>query len=151
MQNQKNSPGIKPIWVALIAVLAVAAIAVFASLYWRSQSQLKEANQKLQEQQNDPAAAVRDENKALVEKVGQLMVLPKNELPTVATVSDLDKLKGQAFFEQAKLGDKVLIYSQAKQAILYRPTSNQIVTFAPLIGDTNEPGAPMGAPTGGVR
>lgn len=63
----------------------------------------------------------------LVKKVGSLMVLPAGENPTIATVSDISKLKGQSFFAQAKNGDKVLIYQKAKKAILYDPTSNKII------------------------
>ncbi|MDQ3075967.1 MAG: hypothetical protein M3Q34_02470 [bacterium] len=72
------------------------------------------------------------ESKSLVDKVSQLIYLPENEVPTIATVTDLRALKGQAFFADAKVGDKVLIYTQAKKAVLYNPKSNKIVTIAPL-------------------
>jgi len=64
--------------------------------------------------------------------VGKLMVLPEGETPTIATVSDPDKLKDQAFFAHAKTGDKVLIYAKAKKAILYSPTDNRIVEVAAI-------------------
>ena len=67
----------------------------------------------------------------VVQAVGKLMVLPE-EVPSVATVTDLDKLKGQAFFANAKVGDKVLIYVKAQKAILYDPVMNKIVELAPL-------------------
>jgi hypothetical protein len=80
--------------------------------------------------------ALEEEAKALAIKVGILMVLPKNEVPTIATVSDPSVLKDQVFFIDAKKGDKVLIYTGAKKAILYDPTINKIVNVAPLnIGD----------------
>lgn len=68
----------------------------------------------------------------LVETVGKLIVLPTNETPTVATVTDLDKLKDQPFFARAQKGDKVLIYVQAGKAVLYNPTLNKIVDVSPL-------------------
>lgn len=67
-----------------------------------------------------------------VEEVGKLMVLPADETPTLATVSDPEKLKDQPFFANAQVGDRVLIYTQAKKAILYRPSTKMIVEVSPL-------------------
>lgn len=72
------------------------------------------------------------EIKSLVQKVGRLAVVPTDETPTIATVSDPDALKNQAFFVDAKKGDKVLIYSNAKKAFLYDPSADKIVNIAPL-------------------
>ncbi len=60
------------------------------------------------------------------------MILPNGETPTIATVSDPEALKDQVFFVDAQKGDKVLIYSNAKKAILYRPGDDKIITIAPL-------------------
>ena len=54
----------------------------------------------------------------LVEKVNELILLPDGEVPTVATVSDPEQLKDQPFFAHAEVGYKVLLYTQAKKAIL---------------------------------
>jgi len=58
--------------------------------------------------------------------------LPAHETPTVATVVHADKLRGQSFFANARNGDKVLVYGKEKEAILYRPSTDQIVTIAPV-------------------
>lgn len=86
--------------------------------------------QQIHNKQNTVLAAQTEAN-TLLEQVGKLMILPK-EVPTIATVSDVTKLKDQPFFTQAKNGDKVLIYVQAKEAILYRPDINKLVQVAPL-------------------
>ncbi|MEK7615979.1 MAG: hypothetical protein AAB420_02105 [Patescibacteria group bacterium] len=70
--------------------------------------------------------------RALLERVGQLIVLPTDEEPTVATVTDPDVLKGEAFFVNANKGDKVIIYVKAKRAILYDPVQHKIVEVAPF-------------------
>lgn len=69
-------------------------------------------------------------------KISKLMVLPTDEVPTLATVSDPEKLKDQPFFAQAKTGFKVLVYAKAQKAILYDPTTNKIVEVAPINSNT---------------
>jgi len=68
----------------------------------------------------------------IVEKVGQLIKLPSDETPTIATVSDLEKLKDQPFFAKAKVGDKVLMYPKSKKAYLYDAENNKILEVAPI-------------------
>lgn len=89
---------------------------------------------------NNPTQASQTEIKSLVQKVGKLAVIPTDETPTLATVSDPSALKGQAFFVDAIEGDKVLIYTNAKKAVLYRPSVNRVINIAPLnLGDTQTP------------
>ncbi|MBP6858177.1 MAG: hypothetical protein KBC11_03270 [Candidatus Pacebacteria bacterium] len=80
-----------------------------------------------------------EEVKSLVQKVSRLVVVPTDETPTIATVSDPEALKNQAFFIDAKKGDKVLIYSNAKKAVLYDPVADKIVNIAPLNSETQTP------------
>jgi len=81
----------------------------------------------------DPKITAQEESRKLVERVGALIVLPEDEDPTIATVTDPVRLaKTQPFFANAKIGDKVLIYTNAKKAILYSPTENKIVEVAPI-------------------
>lgn len=68
----------------------------------------------------------------LVAHVGTLILLPQGEVPTVATVSDLNALKGQAFFDHASLGDKVLMYPKAQEAVLYDPQQDKVIQVGPL-------------------
>lgn len=83
------------------------------------------------------------EAKSLVRKVGKLMVLPEGETPTIATVSDPEALRDQAFFVDSKVGDKVLIYSNAKKAILFDPSANKIINIAPLNTQNNTQNIPV--------
>ena len=66
----------------------------------------------------------------LVETVSGFMELP-DEVPTLATVSDKTKLENQQFFQNAQNGDKVLFFTSAQIAILYRPSSKKIINLAP--------------------
>lgn len=76
--------------------------------------------------------APKDEIRSLIKKVSNHIVLPKDEEPTIATVSDKEKLKNQPFFARAENGDKVLIFTGAKKAILYRPASDKIIDVVPV-------------------
>ena len=80
----------------------------------------------------DPQKSVQQELNDIVADVGRLMILPADETPTLATVSDPEKLKNQPFFANAKKGDKVLVYPISRKAILYSPSLNKIIEVAPV-------------------
>lgn len=91
------------------------------------------------ELKKNPQQFAQGEVQKVIAKVSRLIVLPEGETPTMATVTDLEKLKNQPFFSKAQIGDKVFIYASAKKAILYDPVNNKIVEVAPLnIGDTQQ-------------
>lgn len=73
-------------------------------------------------------AQAQAEANAIIAKVSKLMVLP-DETPTVATVTDVNAVKDQPFFAQAQNGDKVLIFQNAGEAILFRESENKIIKF----------------------
>lgn len=69
----------------------------------------------------------------LVDEVGVAIILPPDELPTVAKVADATQLANQPFFVNARTGDDILIYAAAKKAILWRPTVHKVVEVSSLI------------------
>jgi hypothetical protein len=86
------------------------------------------------------AAAVAPEELSeseIIAKVASLIVLPDGESPALAKVSDLSALKGQAFFDRAKVGDIVLMYQKAARAILYDPAANKVVEVGPIQNATS--------------
>lgn len=102
--------------------------------------QYRTAEQKL----SQTSGLATEESKKIIAEVSKLIMLPTGEEPTVATVKDPEKLKNQSFFLQSKSGDKVLIYTQAKKAILYRPASHLIVDVAPVnIGSQSATAEPL--------
>ena len=68
----------------------------------------------------------------LTKQIGASFQLPAGETPTLATVSDASKVRSQAFFKDSQNGDKVLLYSKAGEAILYRPSTKKIISVAPV-------------------
>lgn len=83
------------------------------------------------------AASGSAEVRRVTAAVGQLIILPTNETPTLATVSDASVLKGQAIFTNAQNGDEVLVYSQAAEVLVYRPSAHKLVAVGPLVLDKN--------------
>lgn len=86
---------------------------------------------KYQDVKNNPAAVADQNLKAITEKVGKLITLP-DETPTLADVQDISKLKDQPFFKNAQNGDNVLIFTAAKQAIIYRESTNKLINVGPI-------------------
>ncbi len=115
----------------ILAIVAIVAIVLAGYLYSEVRTLKKNPQATAQEEAND-----------LVWKVSKLVVLPEGETPTVATVADPEALKDQAFFAKAQKGDKVLIYAQAKKAILYSVSLNRVVDVAPLNINSQAPVTP---------
>ena len=126
MSSSSRSLGSMLPWILLAAVIIAGAVYAY-----HQRQQAKEFQQQLMELKKNPQKATEEETKVLLEKVGQLIELP-NEQPTVATVTDLGPLKDQPFFAHAQIGDKVLIFSTAKKAVLYRPSTNKVIEIAPV-------------------
>lgn len=115
------------------ALIVLAIIGTGAGGYFYYQNQ--KSQQELHSIRTDPEIlrkAAKQETEKIIDEVGRLIALPEGEEPTVATVTDAEKLKDQPFFAKAKNGDKVIIYTQAKKAILYDPAAKKIVDVAPV-------------------
>jgi hypothetical protein len=112
--------------VGMLTVLVVSAILLFFVYgYFSTRNQLmhlKSAN----------SSSKSDETQQLINKVGNLVQLPAGDSPTIATVSNASRLKNQQFFSMAKDGDKLLIYSKSGLGVLYRPSTNKIISYSPV-------------------
>lgn len=114
----------KPV-IVFVLLIIVAGVAIY------NYSQYRNTKQELSKLKTDPMSALSEETKKLVKMVGNLVVLP-SESPTIATVTDITKVKSQSFFANAANGDKVLIYTGARKAYLYRPSINKVIEVAPV-------------------
>lgn len=63
--------------------------------------------------------------------VGKLILLPTDEEPALATITDKEKL-ATPFLAKGQNGDKVLLYSNAQRVFIYRPSENKLVDVGPL-------------------
>lgn len=115
--------------ILILLIAAAGTTAYYIHRYNQAQQQVKKLS-------SNPTVTAQQEQQNLIAKIGKLTDLPTGETPTVATVTDITKLKDQPFFANAKNGDKVLIYTQAKKAYLYRPSTNKLINIAPVnLGD----------------
>lgn len=120
---------------ALVLLAVAGSIIVLSTRYQNSQKEVKRLS--------NPQEAAKLETEILVSRVSKLVELPSGEQPTVATVQDVSKLQNQAFFKNAQNGDKVLIYTEAKRAILFRPSTNKVLEIAPVnIGNNQNSSQP---------
>lgn len=76
--------------------------------------------------------APKDDSVQILKDVGKLMDLPLDETPTIATVQDKTKLENQPLLKKAENGDRIIIYTNAKKAILYRPSTKKIIDVVPI-------------------
>ncbi|MBI2589167.1 hypothetical protein HYW35_03115 [Candidatus Saccharibacteria bacterium] len=115
-------------WRQILVRLVIIALVVLSGFlvykYVHSQNEVKRLS--------NPQESAREETRQLTAKVGRLVEIPTNETPTIATVSDVSKLKDQPFYAKAQNGDKVLIFSQARRAFLYRPSTDKVIELAPI-------------------
>jgi hypothetical protein len=116
----------------LIAILVL--VALLATYYYVSYNQLK--------QKELTTTETGDEGAMIRFRLKELAVIPGNETPTIATVTDAAKLKDNVFFRNAENGDKIAAFPLAKMAVLYRPSLDRIVWMGPLIDTTVIPSEP---------
>lgn len=128
-----NKKGMKKVVLAVVVLAVLAAAAFLGVRYMQAQKEIQRLS--------NPQEASRAEADKLKADVGKLLELPADETPTVATVVDASKLKEQPFFAKSENGDKVLIFSQSRKAILYRPSTNKVIEVAPInLGNSTQSG-----------
>ncbi len=109
-----------------ILLLVVAVVALFFALhYYRKYSLLRDVVQNIPAQNTtNPAAAA-------ISAVDKHMLLPQNEQPVLAQVSEPKALLGNRFFRNALVGDDVLVYCKSQLSILYSPSRDKIIEVLP--------------------
>ncbi|MBN2015703.1 LytR C-terminal domain-containing protein [Candidatus Dojkabacteria bacterium] len=120
--SSKPQKRTKEIILLLFIFLLLAALGVVGYLY------IQERNKP-----EDTTQAATEEVKRIKEDVGKLILLPEDVEPTIATITDVERLREENadFYKDAENGDILLIYP--KRAIIYSPSKNIIVNVAPII------------------
>lgn len=116
MRVAKDSSKSMKVVIAVLSILVLLGFGAAAFFYMNGNSE-----------KNPQTRAVDVKN-----KVAKLIDVPKDEVPTLGTVSDKEKLKGQPFFKDAQNEDIILIFPQAKKAIIYREKENRLINVGPI-------------------
>lgn len=139
-------------FITLVIVIGLMAAAGYYFMLYRDaraqrrdlQSQNNDLTKQLAAYKSNPAQAAKSEADKEVDKiiaaVGKVYALPKDEKPSVYTVKDKEASRKQlgAFFDKAENGDSSLIYTKAKVAILYRPSTNQVINVSSITIDDKQ-------------
>jgi hypothetical protein len=112
-------------YAALIVLIGSCMVAGYYGYIYYIEGATREAG-------GDAAAQAQTEITDTIARVSELIVLPEGEEPTIATVTDPEKLKDQEFFKNAKPGYRVLLYTKARKAYLYDPQSHKLIEVAPI-------------------
>lgn len=112
----------KSVIVAFLVLALLTIAGAGGSLYYYVQYQT------LIKRVNDPKAEAKD----VLAKVGKLIDLPEGEEPTIATVQDAERIKNQPFFSKAQNGHRVIIYTNARLAILFDEIGNKIINVGTI-------------------
>lgn len=119
-RNDNTNTTKKRVLIIVGVVVFIAAITAAAFFFWQYNA-IK----------SNPESVSQEKVARVVERVGKIYALPA-EKPTVADITDKDKLKDQAFFKDAENGDQLLIFSEKKLAIIYRESSNKLINVGPI-------------------
>lgn len=117
MSIKKN----KTLWVVLIIFVLLVSLLLFLSTLYKNQMATKQKARAKAEQE-------------VVDKISKLLRLP-NETPIFVTVFNEKDFENNDLFRKVKTGDKILIYLNSKQAVIYRPSTNQVIEVLPVKAD----------------
>lgn len=136
MRNQPHPVSLR--WLIIVVAIVFVVVAVAAGFFALQFFALK----------SNPEIADDETSKRIISKVEGIYLLPEGQ-PTVAKVQDKEKLTGQAFFDKAENGDYLVIYSDAKLALLYREEANKLVNVGPISVSDSVPDAATDPVEGG--
>ncbi len=122
--NRDRRMRIQPITiVAILIVLAVIAFGIKA--VWISPTNT--SNQLQVRNGVDPQAV-----EQVIKRVGQLVATSESEVPTIATIQDIDQLRPQnpTLYRDAANGDKLLVWSD--KIVVYSTSKDRVLVVMPI-------------------
>lgn len=124
------------LWLIPAVLLTVIALGLGIWKYMDQQKQLDSLKQ--------ATKSAQDINKEAAADLASIAVVPEGEEPVVREVEEVESLAKQPFYAQAQIGDRVLLYTKAKRAYLYRPSAKKVVNISNniVVQGANEEAAP---------
>jgi len=109
-----------PVFVFILVLLLILALGAAYYFYKNSGSVV------INKIDNTPEAQLQ----SAISEISKVAVLPTNDTPNLAIVSDPEQLREDPFFDEASVGDMLLVYPRLGKAYLYNPTLKKIVNIA---------------------
>lgn len=128
IKSQKSPNTVKRLLtVILVIIIFVVGVGAGYMVY----NKLSEKNSNIDEGVDKQVTEILDE-------VGSIIFLPKDETPTVMSIMDVETLKKEngEFYKDVIKGDILIIYSD--KAIIFRREEKKIVNVAPVFIETDE-------------
>ncbi len=111
-----------------LTVLVIVGLMGSTGYFYRKYNNVKNAS---------PETIQEAQNKRIIAEVSKVYALPQGETPVVGKVSDKEAIKKQyPILDTVENGDYLLIYQEAKKAILYRPSTKQVIKEIPVSVDS---------------
>lgn len=120
--TKSNKGMVKKLLIVVLALVFVGSIGLNVKQYLDNKDLKK----------NPPQVSVEEENKRVLEAVAKLYKLPDEAPSDVGKITNKDELKDE-FFTDAQNGDYLLLFKNAKLAIIYRESEGRIIKSGPLI------------------
>lgn len=124
-KSKRSRSRISKVLFMLLALVLVALAAGSFVLYGKYQATQQQV-EKLSTVQGQQELNQTQVNQLLGE-MRAIILLPKDEDPVVATISDMNLLKDKDFYKDAQNGDRVVVFANAKKAYIYRPSNKMII------------------------
>lgn len=109
----------------ILIVFTIAAFAV-ASYFTYLRIELQKSVQDVAQ----PVEVETDEE--MLARINKVYALPKTDTPSIMYFDDINSIPQQDFFKKALPGDRLVVYEKIGKAILYRPSTKQIIEISPI-------------------
>lgn len=120
----------------LVALLVLAALTGGAFFFYQKQFAVD-------------TSSVQSETESYLKVLRRLTVVP-DEVPVIADVDNTELVQGEPFLRRAQKGDVVLAFKAARWAVLYRPSTQQLIDTTQIVvegeGDVPDVDLPTNLP-----
>ncbi|OQA36339.1 MAG: hypothetical protein BWY53_00541 [Parcubacteria group bacterium ADurb.Bin326] len=128
----QNKSGLSGSLLILPMLVAIIIAGWFGYDWYRSEREVERLSQKPTAEKMSADTAV------LLGKIKKHMFLPEED-PTIATITDAENLiQQQPFYAGAQNGDKLLIFPNAKKAIIYSEARDKLINVGPIYFNANK-------------
>lgn len=124
--NKRSKKSVKNKLLGFVVFVILLGLAGGTVFLYTKYSETKKEVEKLSTVQGQQELS-KTQTQALLGEMRQIIIMPDNEDPVVATITDINQLKDKEFYKDAQNGDRVVVFANAKKAYIYSPERKLIV------------------------